>query len=133
MFGDDRFDHPFNAEAIAAALANAAAAEGDAASVAALAISVPEIVVVSVDEWVEDYRDNIKGLSLYLKVPQDAFGQLFRVREGVQKRILGMFKPIVEAHRIYFARGAFIIPADEAPSDWRKQALAWLRGEGITN
>jgi hypothetical protein len=43
-------------------------------------------------------------LSLHLKVPAEAFGQLFRVLDDVQVRILRMFKPIVEAHRLCKAR-----------------------------
>jgi hypothetical protein len=34
---------------------------------------------------------------------------------------------------MYRGSDVFIVPADEAPSDWRKQTLAWLRGEGVTN
>jgi hypothetical protein len=34
---------------------------------------------------------------------------------------------------MYRGSDVFIVPADEAPSDWRKQMLAWLRGEGVTN
>jgi hypothetical protein len=124
---------PFNAESIAAALAHAAVAQGDTASVTALAVSVPQLKVVNDHEWDIDRQNYFMVLSLYLKVPPEAFGQIFRVREDVQRRILSMLKPVIKAHQTYLARGVFIIPADETPSDWRKQALAWLRGEGITN
>jgi hypothetical protein len=33
-----------------------------------------------------------------------------------------MFKLIIETHLKYWADGAFIVPVDKAPSDWRKQA-----------
>jgi hypothetical protein len=124
---------PFNAEAIAAALAHAATAQGDAASVAALAVAVPRLRVTGEGYWVNDRLGPMDVVSLYLEVPAEAFGQLFHVREDVQRRIGDMFRPIISAHRMYQGSDVFIVPADDAPSDWRKQALAWLRGEGITN
>jgi hypothetical protein len=124
---------PFNAESIAAALAHAAVAQGDTASVTALAVSVPELTVIDYGEWVENHKDYIGYISLYLKVPPEAFGRLCHVREDVEKRIGDMFRPIINSHRMYQAAAVSIIPADEAPLDWRKQTLAWLRGEGVTN
>jgi hypothetical protein len=127
------FEHPFNAEAIAAALAHAAATQGDAASVAALAVSLPKLRITGEGNWINDRLGWTQLLSLYLEVPPDAFGRLYQVREDVQRRIGDMFRPIIDAHRMYEGSDVFIVPADETPSDWRKQALAWLRGEGITN
>lgn len=72
-------------------------------------------------------------LSLYLEVPPNAYGRLFQVREDVQRRLRDMFRPIIDAHRMYCGADVFIVPADEAPTNWRKQALAWLWGEGVTD
>jgi hypothetical protein len=120
---------PFNAEAIAAALAHAAIAQGDTASVAALAVSLPQLSVTGYESWNDGYH----LLTLYLGVPPQAFGQLFHIRDDIQESILTMLKPIIAAYPGYMASAVAIVPADEAPSDWRKQTLAWLRGEGVTN
>jgi very-short-patch-repair endonuclease len=121
---------PFDADAIAAALAHVAVAQGDAASVAALAVSVPQLRVTG-EDWYSHRRTDL--LSLYLEVPIQAYGQLFRVREDIQERILAMLRPIIEAEPYYRASAVFIIPADQAPSNWREQVLAWLHGEDMTN
>jgi hypothetical protein len=121
--------HPFNAEAITAALAHVAAAQGHAASVAALAVSVPKLMRTGYDNW----DGGIYFLTLYLEVPIPSYGQLFHVREDIQKRLLDALKPMIEAYPEFRAVDVFIVPADEAPADWRKQAVAWLRGEGLTN
>jgi len=120
---------PFNAEAIAAALAHVAAAQGDAASVAALAVSVPNLMQTGYDNW----NSGIYYLTLYLEVPIPSYGQLFRVREDIQKHLLEALKPMIEAYPEFRATDVFLVPADEAPADWRKQAVAWLCGEGVTN
>jgi hypothetical protein len=126
----DFFDEfPFNAEATAAALAHMAAAEGDTASVAALAVSVPKLMRTGYDNW----NGGIHYLTLYLEVPIPSYGQLFRVREDIQKHLLKNLKPMIEAYSEYRAVDVFIVPADEAPADWRGHAEAWLRGEGVTN
>jgi hypothetical protein len=44
-----------------------------------------------------------------------------------------MFRPIIEAEPPYRASDVLIVPANEVPSDWRKQVVAWLRGEGVNN
>lgn len=74
---------PFDAEAIAGTLAHIAAGQGDAASVAALAVSVPQLK----DGTGHDSWDGGRApLRLYLQVPAQAFAQLFRLREDIQKR-----------------------------------------------
>jgi hypothetical protein len=119
-------DPPFNAEAIAAALALAAVAQGDTASVAAPAVSLPRLKVTGQGDYIDDWGW-VQVLSLYLEVPPDPFGRLYQVREDVQRRIGAMFRPIIDADRMYRASEVFIVPADEAPSDWRKQTLACCR------
>jgi hypothetical protein len=101
--------------------------------VTALAVSVPRLQVMGDGEWINQSLGYIQVLSLYLEVPPDALGRLFRVREDVQRRMGDIFRPIINAHRRYQASEVFIVPTDEEPSDWRKQTLAWLRGEGVTN
>jgi hypothetical protein len=124
------FDEPpFNAEAIAAALAQVAAAQGDAASVAALAVSIPRLEKTGYDGW----DDGTDLLTLYLEVPIPAFGQLFRVREDAQNRMLPVLKTIIDAYRHFRAIEVCIVPVEKAPSNWREHAIAWLRGEGVTN
>lgn len=130
MSEEPPFDEPpFNAEAIAGALAHVAAAQGNAASVAALAVSVPKLRQTGYDNW----NDEIYFLSLYLEVPMQAYGQLFRVREDIQKHLLEALKPMIDAYPHFRASEVFLVPADEALADWREHAKAWLRGEGVTN
>ena len=120
---------PFDAEAIAGALAHVAAAQGDAASVAALAVSVPWFAINGYDNW-----DGGKHLlTLYLEVPIQTFGQLFRARETIEKNILDVLKTIIDVQPGFWATAVSIIPTDKVPSNWREQAIAWLRGEGVTN
>jgi hypothetical protein len=120
---------PFDAEAIAGTLAHIAAGQGDAASVAALAVSVPRFGITGYDNW-----DGGKDLlTLYLEVPVQTFGQLFRARETIEKSILDVLKTIIDVHPGYWATAVSIIPANKVPSNWREQAMAWLCGEGITN
>jgi hypothetical protein len=122
-------DLPFDAEAITAALTHVAAAQGDAASVAVLAVSVPKLRQTGYDNW----NDGTYFLSLYLEVPMQAYGQLFRVREDIQRHLLEALKPMIDAYPHFRASEVFLVPADEAPADWREHAKAWLRGEGVTN
>jgi hypothetical protein len=92
------YDPPFNADTIAGALAYAAAAQGDAASVAALAASVPRFEKTGYDNW----NGGIDLLTLYLEVPIQVFGQLVRVREDIQKGILDILKPLIESYPGYW-------------------------------
>jgi hypothetical protein len=120
---------PFNAEAIAGTLAHVAASQGDAAAVAALAVSVPWFEITGYDNW-----DGGKDLlTLYLEVPIQTFGQLFHARENIEKSILDVLKTIIDVHPGFWATAVSIIPADKVQSNWREQALAWLRGDGVTN
>jgi hypothetical protein len=120
---------PFNADAIAAALAHVAAAQGDTASVAALAVSVPKLMETGYDNW----NGGIYFLTLYLEVPMHSYGQLFPVREDIQRRLLDVLKPMIDVYPHFRAVDIFIVPVDEAPDGWREDAKAWLRGEGVTN
>jgi hypothetical protein len=121
---------PFDAEAVAGTLAHVAAGQGDAASVAALAVSIPQLKTGSGVDWWDGNREPIR---LYLGVPAQAFAQFFRVREDIQERLLAMLQPIIASYPDYWASGVFIVPSEKAPSNWREHAIAWLRGEGITN
>jgi hypothetical protein len=122
---------PFDAEAIAAALAHVAAAQGDAASVAALAVSTPRLRQTGYDNW----NGGTFFLTLYLEVPMQCYGQLFRVREDIQRCLLDALTPMIDAYPHFRASDVFVVPTpfDEAPADWREHAKAWLRGDGVTN
>lgn len=117
---------PFDPEAIAGTLAHVAAAEGDAASVATLTVSLPRLERT-------DSEYGIEFLTLYLEVPSQVFAQLFRVREEIQSRLLAILRPVIGARAGYRASEVAIIPAERALSNWREMAIAWLRGEGTTN
>jgi hypothetical protein len=123
-------DLPFNADSIAAALAHAAMAQGDATTVTALAVSTPRFVETGYEDW-NDAR--YYSFALYLEVPAESFGQLYQAREGLQQILLQMLKPIIASYKYYSAEGVYIVPATNAPANWHKEALAWLRGEGVTN
>jgi hypothetical protein len=68
-----------------------------------------------------------------LEAPAQVFAQFFRVREDIQNRLLSMLKPIIESYTGYWASAAFIVPTEKVSTNWREQALAWLRGDGVTN
>jgi hypothetical protein len=90
------------AEAIAAALADAAMAQGDATTVTALAVSVPSLEVTGyVNAWGGRIslpeHDSTTLLTFYLKVPAASFGQLYEVREVVQKK---PFQHASASHRL---------------------------------
>jgi hypothetical protein len=78
---NDPFDEfPFDAEAIAAALAHAAMADGDASSVTALAVSTPGLGVTGYRDYnghsrlsYDDFFTRL--LTLYLEVPAASSGQ----------------------------------------------------------
>jgi hypothetical protein len=44
-----------------------------------------------------------------------------------------MLKPIIASYKYHSAEGVYIVPATNAPANWHEQALAWLRGDGVTN
>jgi hypothetical protein len=135
MFDDDipirrSDDLPFNADSIAAGLAHAAMAQGDATSVTALAVSTPQLEETGYEDW-NGYR--YYSFTLYLEVPAESFGQLYRVREDVQHNLFQMLKLIIASYKYHSAEGVYIVPATNAPANWHEQALAWLRGDGVTN
>ena len=74
---------PFDADGIAGTLAHIAAAQGDAASVAALAVSVARLATTDYSGWNSD----TEMLTLYLEVPTQIFAQLFRVREDIHQGV----------------------------------------------
>jgi hypothetical protein len=113
-------------------------AQGDAPTVTALAVSSPRFEETGYEDWRGDrlwYRENhcTTFLTLYLEVPVASFGQFYRVREDVQQRIFDMLQPIIASYPYYKASGVCIVPAAKAPDNWHEQALAWLRGDGVTN
>ena len=129
---------PFDGEAVAAALAYAAMAQCDATSVTALAVSTPRLEETRYENYYGDrlsYRDGLCTtlLTLYLEVPAESFGQFYQVREGVQERIFDMLQPIIGSYPYCRASAVCIVPAAKAPANWHEQALAWLRGDGVTN
>jgi len=138
MPDDPLYDLPFDSESIAAALAHAAMAEGDATTVTALAVSTPRFKVTGFldcysNEWLR-YEDGYTILIiLYLEVPAASFGQVYPLREEVQQRIFDMLRPIIASYPYYKVSDVCIVPASTAPANWHEQALAWLRGEGVNN
>lgn len=131
-------EHPFNAEAIAAALAHAAMAEGDAPTVTALAVSIPRLEVTGYEDGTgARYPYSRNGytpvLTLYLEVSATSFGQMSRVREEIQSRLWFEFRAMIEAYPRFRAAGVFIVPSLKVHANWQSQALAWLRGDGVTN
>jgi hypothetical protein len=120
---------PFDAEAIAAALAHAAMAEGNATTVTALAVSTPRLEETGFENWRREsifFREDFCTtlLTRYLEVPAESFGQFYRVREDVQKNIFGMLQPIIASYPYYSASGVCIVPAAKAPPNWHEQARA---------
>src|SRR5687768_12954497 len=87
-------DSPFDPEAIAGTLALFARNEGDAASAAALAYSVPRFEITGHDNW----NAGIDYLTLYLAVPPLLYIQLFHVREQIERTLLGFLKSIIDVH-----------------------------------
>src|SRR5262245_42225377 len=113
---------PFDTEAITAALAHAAMAQGDAASVAALAVSIPRLEITGIDE---DMENTYFYLTLILQVPIHTFGQLFPLREQIEASMSSVFEAIIRAYPCFFSERVSIVPVDEVPADWREQAVVW--------
>jgi hypothetical protein len=65
----------------------------------------------------DGWDDGTDLRTLYLEVPIPAFGQLFRVREDVQERMLPVVKTIIDPYRHLRAVGVRIVPAERAPSN----------------
>jgi hypothetical protein len=120
---------PFDANAIAGTLAHIAAAEGNTAAVAVLAVATPRIAISGHDNW--DGGTDL--LTLFLELPTPLYAQLLRRREQIQDDLLPMLKPIIEARPGYRASAVSIVPTDSAPDNWRDLAKAWLAGSGTSN
>jgi hypothetical protein len=129
MNADAEIPLPFDPEAVAGTLAHIAAAEGDAAAVATLAVAVPKLKRTGYDQW----NGGTDYLTLFLEVPTHAFARLFRIRGEIEKRLREMLQPIIDVHQGYGTSGVSIIPSEKAPSNWRELAVAWLNGEGTNN
>jgi hypothetical protein len=125
----DTPDIPFDAEAVAGTLAHIAAAEGDAAAVAVLAVAIPSLVVTGYD----NYNGGVDILALFLEIPTGLYAQLFRRREAIEQSLGPMLQPIINAHPGYWAGSVSITPAEAPPENWRDRAKAWLAGEGTNN
>jgi hypothetical protein len=131
-------DLPFVADSIAAALAYAAMAEGNAPCVSALAVSIPRFAVTGFEDWhgnpmTWEEPNCTTLLTFYLEVPVVSFGQFYRLREDIQQHIFDMLKPIIASYHGYRAVAVCVVPGTTAPANWHGQALAWLRGEGVNN
>lgn len=120
---------PFDANAVAGTLAHIAAAEGNAAAVAVLAVATPRIEDSGHDNW----NSGTDMLTLFLELPTQLYAQLFRRREQIQDDLLPMLKPIIEAYPGYWASAVSIVPTDSPPDNWRDLAKAWLAGSGTNN
>lgn len=122
---------PFANEAFASTLASIAATLGDAAAVAVLAASVPEIFYThSRSDWGSDYHD----FELRLLVSPDLYGRLGSERDAVKARLATLASEISRAHdQFYELSSVSIAPTVQEIDGWRAAAAKWLRGEGINN
>lgn len=120
---------PIDANAIAGTLAHIAAAEGNAAAVAVLAVATPRLEETGYDNW----DGGTFSLTLYLELPTQLYAQLFQRREKIQSEMLPMLKPIIEAYHGFWADVVSIVPTDHPPANWRDLAKAWLAGSGTNN
>lgn len=118
-----------DANAVAGTLAHIAAAEGNTAAVAVLAVATPRLADSGYDNW----NGSTDLLTLFLELPTQLYAQLFRRREKIQDDLLPMLKPIVEAYPGYWASAVSIVPTDNPPDNWRDLAKAWLAGSGTNN
>ena len=121
--------YPFNTEAIVSTMAKIAAMQGDAQSVAVLAVSSPYFKINDHDNW----NGGTACLTLFLEVLTPEYACFFNLLENIQKNLLTILKPIIEPHQGYRATVVSIILANEVPNNWREGAIAWLNGEGINN
>jgi hypothetical protein len=120
---------PIDADAIAGTLAHIAAAEGDTAVVAVLAVAEPQLVVTGFD----NYDGGVEILTLYLNLPTEVYARLFRRREEIEANILPMLQPLIKSYPGYWASEALLCAAQAPPENWRELAKAWLAGEGTNN
>ena len=117
---------PFDAEAIVSTMAKIAAMEGDAQSVAILAVS-------SAYFKTNRHHDRYNLLTLFLKVSPKEYTYFFPLLENIQEKLLNILTPIIVPHQGYRATTVSIILANEVPNNWREGAITWLNGEGINN
>jgi hypothetical protein len=120
---------PFNTEAIVSTMAKIAAMQGDAKSVAVLAVSSPYFKINNLDNWNSDTA----YLTLFLEVLTPEYACFFPLLENIQENLLNILRPIIQPHQGYCATVVSIILANEVPNNWREGAIAWLNGEGINN
>lgn len=120
---------PFDAEAIVGTMAKIAAMQGDAQSVAVLAVSSPYFKINDHDNW----NGGIDYLTLFLEVSTEVYACFFNLLENIQKNLLTILRPMIEPHQGYHATVVSIILANEVPDNWRDRAIAWINGEGVNN
>jgi len=115
----------------ARSLASVAANQGDAAAVAVLVESDPEITSDdSYGNWGQYYRT----FTLRLRVAPAVFGLLGAEREALTKRLSDLASEATGSHNAFDKVASVVIaPAISEEEGWRSNAQKWLRGEGINN
>jgi hypothetical protein len=121
-------DYPGNAETLLATMAAVCAARGQAREVALLASAEASIEYVDHD----NYDGGVDMYGLRLLLPAELFGQLGSDRQALEATIGETAREAATVPRTYIG-AVWLGPAPVTASDWRQQAVGWLRGEGINN
>jgi len=122
---------PIETETFIATLAQIAATEGDALSVAVLAEAEATINVY--DSYHDFGREHLR-YALRLCLDAELYGRLGDKRESVAQRLANTANEISAAYDREAALDTVTLaPAMKPMPGWRANAKAWLRGEGINN
>lgn len=123
--------YPIETETFVSTLAQISATKGDAMAVAILAESVPSLIF---SDSRRDWNDEYSYFTLRLEIDPSLYGRLSDAREDLSNRLAELTSEVSRSHDQYTIISAVAIaPAMVANADWRANAKAWLRGEGINN
>lgn len=131
MADESRPTLPYSADAFAATLASIAAAQGDAAAVAILAYSRPELRFV---DTYSNYGDEYVDFTLHLFIGTEVYGRLASERETLCERLSALAKEVSASHDPFLTVSRVVVaPSINNADGWRVEAKKFLRGEGLNN
>ena len=122
---------PYTADAFAATLASIAAGQGDAAAVAILAYSRPELQFV---DTYSNYGDHYVDFTLRLFIDTGVYGRLANEREALCERLSALAKEVSAAHDPFWTVSRVVVAPNISDAEgWRVDAKKFLRGDGLNN
>jgi hypothetical protein len=116
-------------ERILNGMAQAYADEGKAREVALLAYGKPRIEETNYDNW----NGGTYGFTVYVEAPPHLYAQIAGVREQLERSMCDKAKDFTRMYENEYIQAWTIVTELPNNDHWREEAIAWLRGEGITN